>query len=590
MLGVEERWTLCGASLDTAELKLLSFFPCSLYFVEKDSMARKAAGAVEDPAPPPRRSSCRGRAASVEEKSPLRDAPQNPPQGRSGGRRVAGGSRAGDPALAMMVARGRTRGTVQQDEAAAPPVPKRASARPVKAAAFEEMPPAEEEPAAGSESGNESEQVEAEYESASPAKASVAWLAPARARRKRRTSAATAKRRRAAAAKARSQAANEVSSDEGDGEDAGARLIGGAGGDGGGKADTGAAPKGSRWPRFPLGDALTPSPHKTPSAPFNKRPVSVEDDAFIRPQKGLGDKNLQRRKALEPEPRPRTIDEEVVEEVVEDAVEDAVEQRPTARRQTKAVQKELAQAARVSALEDLGSRMMNMLGQLKKAGVHLDFANTPAQFAAPSHAAGPSAVASPAKAYSRADNFKGDGSSREGKPMTEGRRYGAVWGSYEDFDVGLNVSDYSRKNNDAPRDNTELFYPLMRKQQNEEERGEAEPLQRESTKGKERAPRPANVAPQAPEVGQKRKPAFVAPSTPDAVGQKRKRPNTDDGEQERPSPRKAGDRAAGASNSKVAKVGGLGGGDAVTPRRPFTPRNASSRGRAADAMDVDAWA
>ncbi|EJD35851.1 hypothetical protein AURDEDRAFT_175055 [Auricularia subglabra TFB-10046 SS5] len=30
-------------------------------------------------------------------------------------------------------------------------------------------------------------------------------------------------------------------------------------------------------------------------------------------------------------------------------------------------------------------------------------------------------------------------------------------------DVGLNMSDYTRKNNDAQRDNTELFYPLVRK-------------------------------------------------------------------------------------------------------------------------------
>ncbi|EJD49867.1 hypothetical protein AURDEDRAFT_121912 [Auricularia subglabra TFB-10046 SS5] len=104
------------------------------------------------------------------------------------------------------------------------------------------------------------------------------------------------------------------------------------------------------------------------------------------------------------------------------------------RRHTKAVQKELADTAHAGALEDLGARMVNMLGQLKSAGIQIDFAGPPTA-ATSSAQAGPSVAPSPdkAKAYSRAENFKGDGSSRKGKPVTEGRKYGAVFGSYDVF-------------------------------------------------------------------------------------------------------------------------------------------------------------
>ncbi|EJD33139.1 hypothetical protein AURDEDRAFT_177778, partial [Auricularia subglabra TFB-10046 SS5] len=347
--------------------------------------------------------------------------------------------------------------------------------------------------------------------------------------------------------------------------------------------------------------------------------------------------------------------------------EDEADVRPKARRQTKAVQKELAEAARLSALEELGSRMVGMIGQLKQAGVQLDFAAAPVPFGAPPPNAGPSNAVSPTKAYSRADNFKGDGSTKEGKPSTDGRRYGAVWGSWDDFEVGLNVSDYTRKNNEAQRDNTELFYPLVRKAYamnrfresyvaviampvsgdlkgqtyawgsprllqdlpdflddcafevshgtlDKRAHGYAKALsdykrkalrdlaelnrkhEEEQSKGQSKEPGNAGAAsgkgadkPAGGQNGDKGKqrnvkpaaiPALV-PQTPDA-GQKRKRATVDSGDEDRPPRPKAVGSGDAANRNKSAKTAGE-----FAPRRPFTPRNASTRGVVEDAMDVE---
>ncbi|EJD38755.1 hypothetical protein AURDEDRAFT_128744 [Auricularia subglabra TFB-10046 SS5] len=68
----------------------------------------------------------------------------------------------------------------------------------------------------------------------------------------------------------------------------------------------------------------------------------------------------------------------------------------------------------------------------------------------------------PAGPRSRADNFKGDGSSLVGRPISHWRKYGSIKGSYNQFDLTLNMSDYNRKSvKDC--DPTDLFYAAARK-------------------------------------------------------------------------------------------------------------------------------
>ncbi|EJD34622.1 hypothetical protein AURDEDRAFT_176345 [Auricularia subglabra TFB-10046 SS5] len=551
-------------------------------------------------------------------------------------------------------------------------------------------------------------------------------------RRKKRASSATRRRKARAAANARARAAEDAISSE---EESNERGVG---------PDEGPIDAVDeddveeveivRKARVPQGSALTPSPRKRATPEVEHEASEDESDAFVRPKKARNDGREQLGKGSAPKParcapdggpgnglgrqhaasrgqvrkdggsqgqdaahrdKRNVVEERPAHDDVE--AEDEGDVRPKARRHTKAVQEELAEAARLSALEDLGSRMVGMLSQLKDAGIRLDFAGTPVQFAAAPAETGDSAAAlsntatSPVKGRSRADNFKGDGSSRDGKPVTEGRRYGAVWGSYDDFDVGLNVSDYSRKNNDAPRDNTELFYPIVRKayamnrfresyvaviampvsgdlkgqtyawgsprllkdlpdflddcafeishgtmdkrahgyakalsdykhkalkdlvalnrkhaeEQGIEHEGEAAA---NSSKGAAKAngeqngendeqravdPRtPAREAalPRGEQNGGKGKERAVDPRTPAReaalprtpdVGQKRKRMQDDVGDEERPIRQIAGGRPVGGSKNKAVKI-------SDDHRRPLTPRNASTRVAAANAMDIDA--
>ncbi|EJD32253.1 hypothetical protein AURDEDRAFT_178703, partial [Auricularia subglabra TFB-10046 SS5] len=333
----------------------------------------------------------------------------------------------------------------------------------------------------------------AEEESESPLKA--------RAKRKRRSSEAT-KRRKARAlanarAKAAAQAAGELEAEPATGD--ASDVSRGATSDEDEVALKPSPAKVSYGLRAAGVHPLTPSPKKKAVAPLR----GAAEDARVRTGDGKGKTraaSTRKQHLRVPTPEIAASDEEIAAGADGDAgagdfpvegggagegdgggdaldaagggdmmlvdTEHAQEQevRLGVRRHTKAVQKELADTARAGALEDLGARMVNMLGQLKSAGIQIDFAGPPT-VATTSAQAGPSVAPSPdkAKAYSRAENFKGDGSSREGKPVTEGRKYGAVFGSYDVFDVGLNISDYSRKNNEATRDNTELFYPLVRK-------------------------------------------------------------------------------------------------------------------------------
>ncbi|EJD40802.1 hypothetical protein AURDEDRAFT_170219, partial [Auricularia subglabra TFB-10046 SS5] len=63
---------------------------------------------------------------------------------------------------------------------------------------------------------------------------------------------------------------------------------------------------------------------------------------------------------------------------------------------------------------------------------------------------------------SRADNLKGDGTTRKGKKITEWRKYGSIKGSFDTYDMELNTSDSQRKST-KERDTTDLFYPIARK-------------------------------------------------------------------------------------------------------------------------------
>ncbi|EJD35283.1 hypothetical protein AURDEDRAFT_175659 [Auricularia subglabra TFB-10046 SS5] len=637
-------------------------------------MAKKHPTTADDSAPALRRSSRRGVSQAEEPEAQVLN------QGRGGGRRVAeksaefAGLKA-SPAAAG-TARGRSRLVKQQGDDVASPTPRKMRSSRAKADVAEDnIDPegsgsdgeseerAEEQHGGEGEEQNEEQDEEQDEESLSPSKASPspAHFLPLTWRKAR------------AAAEARARAAEALLSED-EPEIEGSRAL--VGGDKSAvDIDKEAArPNVIHMPRALEAAALTPSPLKQSAAPPLEDGASEDSDGAFRGKASApaaakpappaaarsGDKGL-------PEQQGGEAGGRALENEAEEEAEDAGDGRPKARRQTKAVQEELAAAARVSALEELGTRMVGMLGQLKNAGVHLDFGGASAAFGSGLPAPGPSAATSPAKAYSRADNFKGDGSSREGKPSTDGRKYGAVWGSYDTFDVGLNTSDYTRRNNDALRDTTELFYPLVRKayamnrfresyvaviampvsgdlkgmtyawgsprllqdlpdflddcafeiahgtmdkrahgytkalsdykrkalkdladlnRKYTEEKGggvaggsqdvgeaEAEPEQ-SGTKGKERAVQPAT-------------PSRVAalPETPD-VGQKRKRATDDGGDEDRPVRQAAGVRPAAANRNKVAKVGGKGTAD--TPlRRPLTPRNASTRFAAGDAMDCE---
>ncbi|EJD34198.1 hypothetical protein AURDEDRAFT_176752 [Auricularia subglabra TFB-10046 SS5] len=456
-------------------------------------MAKKQTGAVEDPAPPPRRSSRRG-VAPVED-----PAPQVAVPARGGGRRAsargAGSTEIPSTPAAPAKPRGRPRRATQQDEDGASP-----AARKTAGSRRNVVIPGElREPAGQLEDEDQGSEDDTEGQCSR--------------KRKRRVSSATRRRKARAAANARARAAEDaVSSEEELDEPSinadeehvdGDRHSVEDAADNDGVEELGS----SRGLRVPRGSALTPSPRKNATPGVEDEASQDEGEAFVR-AKNVGRYGMEQPgKGSAPKPKRNTPDVDSdnrlgrqqapprgpsrkssgnrgqdkrqvadTRDVAEDDLaredveaEDDDDARPKARRHTKAVREELAEAARVSALEELGSRMVGMLGQLKDAGIRLDFAAEPVQFAAAPEVEGgstegrPDAAASPVKGRSRADNFKGDGSSREGKPVTEGRKYGAVWGSYDDFDVGLNVSDYSRKNNDAPRDNTELFYPLVRK-------------------------------------------------------------------------------------------------------------------------------
>ncbi|EJD37867.1 hypothetical protein AURDEDRAFT_173009 [Auricularia subglabra TFB-10046 SS5] len=429
-------------------------------------MAKKQRDVADDPAPAARRSSRRG---AVQAEEP---APQITGQGRSGGRRVASSSAdsaavnatPAAPAAARGLGR---RGTQQGDDATSLPSRTTRSSR-AKADVVEESPEPEgtEEELRGEGANNEQDEQDEEQDEES--------LSPSKATR--------------AAASARARAAEAVSSEEDPEMEGGGELL---------ATDEQRTLDGDEEvgesnvarPRVPTGGALTPSPRKrNPAPPVEDGAPEDDEDAFVRPQKAHGSGSGKVKfvpqparpaasrgervgglaKPLGKAPSPRgqkgsKTGDRAPENEPDEEVEEADDERPKARRQTKAVQQELASAARVSALEELGSRMVGMLGQLKNAGVRLDFASAPVTFGSAPPAAGPSAAVSPAKAYSRADNFKGDGSSREGKPSTDGRKYGAVWGSWENMEVGLNVSDYTRKNNETQRDTTELFYPIVRK-------------------------------------------------------------------------------------------------------------------------------
>ncbi|EJD34348.1 hypothetical protein AURDEDRAFT_176601 [Auricularia subglabra TFB-10046 SS5] len=431
-------------------------------------MAKKQSGAVDEPAAAPRCSSRRG---AVQAEEPV-------PQAASQGRR------------APATARGRALHGTQQGDEEASPLARKTGGRGTKAKVADETP--EPDGGDGGKQDEEGEEDEEDEEMLSPSKASPSCLA---AFFSALTRAVAPRRKARAAANARARAAEAVCSEEERNTD---------GGNSEDEAEQGEVQAGAsndeqvEEPEFALNlrvprGTLTPSPRKGGAAsPVDDAVSDTEDGAFLRQQKerglvkdprckpsavkpkhpaaarGTGENfasHLQngtpgREHAKRSQPREGTGDA-VEEQVVEEVEEAGADERPKARRQTKAMQEELAEVARVSALEELGSRMVGMLGQLQTAGVRLDFTAAPVAFGSAPPA--PGLTVSPAKAYSRAENFKGDGSSREGKPSTDGRKYRAVWGSYDDFEVGLNISDYTRKNNNAPRDTTELFYPLVRK-------------------------------------------------------------------------------------------------------------------------------
>ncbi|EJD33963.1 hypothetical protein AURDEDRAFT_131415 [Auricularia subglabra TFB-10046 SS5] len=592
-------------------------------------MAKKQPDTVGDSAPPPRRSS-RHAVAQVEE--PVTEVAA---QGRSSGRRTnaRGANSTGVPAspAPLAKARGRPRRATQQDQDEGSPVARKSAGRRRNPAIPEELPGP---PGQGEEAGeSDGEGTEGQ--------------------RKRPASSATRRRKARAAANARARAAEDAISNE---EESNERGVGPDAGpiDSDRQSAVGAVDEDDVEEVEFVRKRATPEVEHEAS--------QDESDAFVRPKKARNDGREQLGKGSAPKPARSAPDVEpgnalgrqhaasrgqarkdsgsrgqgaahrdkrdVVEErpAHNDAdAQDEGDERPKARRHTKAVQEELAEAARLSALEDLGSRMVGMLGQLKDAGIRLDFAGSPVQFAAApaeggdSTAARSNAATSPVKGRSRADNFKGDGSSREGKPVTEGRRYGAVWGSYDDFDVGLNISDYSRKNNDAPRDNTELFYPVVRKHGEKGKERAVEPRtpareaavprgeqhgeqgkergEQHGEKGKERAvdprtPARTSAVTRAGQNSEKAKERAVDPRTPARtsalprtpdVGQKRKRLQDDDGDEERPIRQVAGGRPAGGSKNKAVKIS-----DDLLHRRPLAPRNASTRVSTADAMDIDA--
>ncbi|EJD34050.1 hypothetical protein AURDEDRAFT_176894 [Auricularia subglabra TFB-10046 SS5] len=648
-------------------------------------MAKTKAGSATEPPAAPRRSSRQSGVAQDEQ-----PAPPAAVQGRGGGRRPSAATAHKEEGDSMAPAPGKSRGRAraaaegQHKDGGAVPVPqKKRNARPSSGLAAEELPT----PMGGfqGDGGDASEDEELDMDSPTPSKAGPPQTQAAFQRDHEEEEIAEG------------EPEHNVDDDQVGNKLAG--LLGDA-------ADV----------AMDVAAALTPSPlKKVVNAQYDGSEDEVE--TFIRQQKPLGpkvklrssvpskQKRLEPRRASErysdarpdgPEGQPAdvggagedVVDEGVVDEggidedggevqaedgvgedgVLEPEEEPDAEERPKARQQTKAVQKELAEAARLSALEELGSRMVGMIGQLKEAGVQLDFAAAPVQFGAPAPVPAAAAAASPAKVYSRADNFKGDGSSKEGKPTTDGRKYGAVWGSYDDFEVGLNVSDYTRKNNDAQRDNTELFYPLVRKgyamnrfresyvaiiampvsgdlkgqtyawgsprllqdlpdflddcafevshgTMDKRAHGYARALadykrkalkdlaelNRKHAEGKNDADGDDGaggsgvgsskkvVQPAATPSGEKGKgsaarpatPTSPAPRTPDA-GQKRKRSAHDDGDEDRPLRPKTAGRGDTASKNKAAKTV-----SEFTPRRPFTPRNASTRGRAEDEMEVE---
>ncbi|EJD44719.1 hypothetical protein AURDEDRAFT_166204 [Auricularia subglabra TFB-10046 SS5] len=596
-------------------------------------MAKGKAGTEVGAASVPRRSSHRG--AAVQDESPVQEvAPRGASTRTAGAKAVELGEGSETPRVSRNA---RARPATAERTASGHAAARSTLAGRRRAQSPEQEPPLHEEAALSGKEDDVEEDNGTGDEDESPIKA--------RSKRKKRISEATRKRKARAAALSRARAANQLAgeNDEVDGEpDAGDDAQG----------------------------PLSPTPPKQAAEPLEDVVSDLDEGAFIWPRKPSarvkagGRKPPVRKETRSVGAREVAVDETENNELntgtdipegqgEEDGVENAdgigaeelarsVEDepmRPGVRRHTKAVQKEMADAARAGALEDLGAHMLNMLGQLKNAGVPVDFSTAAIGANQP--------VASPEKprAYSRVDNFKGDGSSRDGKPVTEGRKYGAVFGAYDPFEVGLNVSDYSRKNNDSNRDNTELFYPLVRKgyamnryresyiaiivmpvsgdlkgqtyawgsprllqdlpeflddcaleishgTMDKRAHGYAKALtdyKRKALKdlaelnrkntAAERGEEPARNDPPTPNAAaaaaKRSGPAGQVevlmktpknlPATPD-VGQKRKRAKDDEGEEER----------AGRV-SKIAKVADVPPAEQPSPRRPFTPRNASSR-------------